>query len=108
MAAVGGVTRAEPTIACSLPQIAATGEAGDTILLKAGMAAASTIAIGISAQIISVALPDRDADGGGPSWSGLAKVTMEPIIAANTATAIAAHSQTVISRPFTGRTPPSA
>jgi hypothetical protein len=32
---------------------------------------------------------------------------METIIAANTATAIAAHSQTVISTPFTGRTPPS-
>ena len=107
MAAVGGVTRAEPTIACSLPQIAATGEAGDTILLKAGMAAASTIAIGISAQIISVALPYTDADGGGQSWRGLANVTMEPIIAANTRTAITAHSQTVISTPFTGRTPPS-
>jgi hypothetical protein len=34
-------------------------------------------------------------------------VTMEPIIAANTRTAITAHSQTVISTPFTGRTPPS-
>jgi hypothetical protein len=34
-------------------------------------------------------------------------VTMETIIVANTATPIAAHSQTVISAPFTGRTPPS-
>jgi hypothetical protein len=32
---------------------------------------------------------------------------METIIAANTAKAIAAHSQTVISTPFTGRRPPS-
>jgi hypothetical protein len=34
-------------------------------------------------------------------------VTMEAIIAANIATPIAAHSQTVMSTPFTGRTPPS-
>jgi hypothetical protein len=34
-------------------------------------------------------------------------VMMEPIIVANTATAIAAHSQTMMSTPFTGRTPPS-
>jgi hypothetical protein len=34
-------------------------------------------------------------------------VTMEPIIAANTATPTALHSQTVTSTPFTGRTPPS-
>ena len=63
MAAVGAVTRAEPTIARALPQIAATGEAGDTIVLNAGVAAANTIAIGISAQRISVALPDADAGG---------------------------------------------
>jgi hypothetical protein len=35
-------------------------------------------------------------------------VTMETIIAENTAAAIAAHSQTMISTPFTGRTRPSA
>jgi hypothetical protein len=34
-------------------------------------------------------------------------VTMETIIAANTATAIAAHSQTTTRTPFTGRMPPS-
>jgi len=48
-----------------------------------------------------------DADGGAQSWRGLSNVTMEPIIAANTRAAITAHSQTVISTPFTGRTPPS-
>ena len=92
-------------MACSAPQIAAWGEAGDTMVLKAGVAAASTIAIGISAQRISVALPDADA--GGQSRSDLPNVTMETIIAANTRAAIAAHSQTVISNPLTGRTPPS-
>ena len=74
-------------------------------VLTAGMAAANTIAIGMSAQRISVALPDTDA--GGQSLSGLPNLTMETIIAANTAAALAAHSQTVISTPFTGRTPPS-
>jgi hypothetical protein len=34
-------------------------------------------------------------------------VTMETIIAANIATPIAAHSQTVMSTPFIGQTPPS-
>jgi hypothetical protein len=34
-------------------------------------------------------------------------VMMAPIMVANTATAIATHSQTMISTPFTGRTPPS-
>jgi hypothetical protein len=34
-------------------------------------------------------------------------VTMETIIAANTVTAIATHSQTMTSTPFTGRMPPS-
>jgi hypothetical protein len=34
-------------------------------------------------------------------------VKMETIIVANTAAAIAAHSQTMISTPFTARTPPS-
>jgi len=76
-----------------------------TIVLMAGMAVANTIAIGINAQSISVAL--LGADVGGQSRSGLRNVMMEPIIAANTATAIAAHSQTMISTPFTGRTPPS-
>lgn len=69
------------------------------------MAAANTIAIGISAQIISVALPD--ADVGGESRSDLPNVTVETSIAANTAAAIAAHSQTMVSVPLTGRTPPS-
>ncbi len=76
-----------------------------TIVLMAGMAVANTIAIGINAQSISVALPGADA--GGQSRIGLRNVMMEPIIAANTATAIAAHSQMMISTPFTGRTPPS-
>jgi hypothetical protein len=69
------------------------------------MAAANTIAIGIKAQRISVALLDTDA--GWPSRSGLRNVMMEPIIVANTAKAIAAHSQTMIRTPLTGRTPPS-
>ena len=77
----------------------------NTIVLKAGAAAANTIAIGINAQRISVALPDTDA--GGQSRGDLPNVAMETIIVANTATAIAPHSQTVISTPFTGRTPPS-
>jgi hypothetical protein len=34
-------------------------------------------------------------------------VTVETSIAANTAAAIAAHSQTMVSVPLTGRTPPS-
>jgi hypothetical protein len=34
-------------------------------------------------------------------------VIIEKIIVANTAMAIAAHSPTMISMPFTGRTPPS-
>ena len=71
----------------------------------AGMAVANTIAIGISAQRISVAW--AEADVGGQSRRDLRNVTMETIIAANTATPIAAHAQTVISAPFTGRTPPS-
>jgi len=71
----------------------------------AGMAVANTIAIGINAQRISVAFPDTDV--GGESRSDLRNVMMAPIIVANTATAIAAHSQTVISTPFTARTPPS-
>jgi hypothetical protein len=71
----------------------------------AGMAAANTIAIGISAQRISVAW--AEADVGGQSRSDLRNVTMETIIAANIATPLAAHSQTVMSTPFTGRTPPS-
>jgi hypothetical protein len=75
-----------------------------TIVLKAGMAAASTIAIGISAQSISVALLDTEA--GGPSRSGVRTVMTQAIIVANTATAIAADSQTTTSTPFTGRTPP--
>jgi hypothetical protein len=69
------------------------------------MAVANTITIGISAQRISVALPDTDV--GGEPRSGLPNVTMETIIAANTAAAIAAHSQTMVSVPLTGRTPPS-
>ena len=75
------------------------------IVLTAGMAVANTIAIGISAQRISVAW--LEVDVGPQSRSDLRNVMMEPIIAANTATPIAAHSQTVISTPFTGRTPPS-
>ena len=71
----------------------------------AGMAVANTIAIGISAQRISVAW--LDVDVGGQSRSDLRYVTIETIIAANIATPIAAHSQRVISTPFTGRTPPS-
>ncbi len=71
----------------------------------AGMEVANTIAIGISAQRISVAWAEVDV--GGQSRSDLRNVTMERIIAANTATPIAAHSQTVMSTPFTGRTPPS-
>jgi hypothetical protein len=71
----------------------------------AGMAVANTIAIGINAQRISVAWLDTDV--GGQSRSDLRNVMMEPIIVANTATAIAAHSQTMISTPFTARTPPS-
>jgi hypothetical protein len=71
----------------------------------AGMAVANTIAIGISAQRISVAW--LEADVGGQPRIALRNVTMEAIIVANTATPIAAHSQTVISTPFTGRTPPS-
>jgi hypothetical protein len=86
----------------------------------AGMAVASTIAIGISAQRISAAWLDvawldvawldvawLEVDVGGQSWSDLRNITMEAIIAANIATPIAAHSQTVMSTPFTGRTPPS-
>jgi hypothetical protein len=69
------------------------------------MAAANTITIGTSAQRISVALPNTDV--GGESRSDLRNVMMEPIIVANTAIAIAAHSQTMISTPFTGRTPPN-
>jgi hypothetical protein len=69
------------------------------------MAAANTIAIGISAQRISVAWAEVDV--GGQSRSDLRNVTMETIIVANTATPIAAHTHTVISAPFTGRTPPS-
>jgi len=75
------------------------------IVLTAGMAVANTIAIGISAQRISAAW--AEADVGGQSRGELRNETMETIIAANTATPIAAHSQTVISTPFTGRTPPS-
>ena len=75
------------------------------MVLMAGMAVANTIAIGISAQRISVAW--AEADAGGQSRSELRNVTMEAIIAANTATPIAAHTQTVISAPFTGRRPPS-
>jgi len=71
----------------------------------AGMAVANTIAIGISAQRISVAW--LKVDVGGQPRSDPRNVTMETIIVANTATPIAAHSQTVISTPFTGRTPPS-
>jgi len=71
----------------------------------AGMAVANTIAIGISAQRISVAW--AEADIGAQARGELRNETMETIIAANTATPIAAHSQTVISTPFTGRTPPS-
>jgi hypothetical protein len=71
----------------------------------AGIAVANTIAIGISAQRISVAW--LEADVGGQPRIALRNVTMEAIIVANTATPIAAHSQTVISTPFTGRTPPS-
>jgi hypothetical protein len=76
----------------------------------AGMAAANTIAIGISAQRISVAWLEvawAEADVCGQPRSDLRNVTMETIIAANIATPIAAHSQTVMSTPFTGRTPPS-
>ncbi len=69
------------------------------------MAAANTIKIGISAQRISAALLDRDA--GRQSRSEPPNVTMETIIAANTATAITAQSHTTISAPFTGRMPPS-
>ncbi len=75
------------------------------IVLKAGRAVLDTIAIGISAQRISVALLDTDAAG--LSRSDLRKVMMETIIVANTATAVATHSQAMISTPFTGRTPPS-
>ena len=75
------------------------------IVLTAGMAVANTIAIGISAQRISVAW--LEADAGAQPRIALRNVTMETIIVANTATPIAAHSQTVISTPFTGRTPPS-
>ena len=71
----------------------------------AGMAVANTIAIGISAQRISVAW--AEADVGGQSRSEPRNVTMETIIAANTATAIATHSQTMTRTPFTGRMPPS-
>jgi hypothetical protein len=71
----------------------------------AGMAVANTIAIGISAQRISVAWLEVDVDA--QLRSALRNVTMETIIVANTATPIAAHSQTVISNPLTGRTPPS-
>jgi hypothetical protein len=71
----------------------------------AGMAVANTIAIGINAQRISVVLLDTDVRG--QSRSDLRNVMMVPIIVANTATAIAAHNQTLISTPFTGRTPPS-
>ena len=69
------------------------------------MAVANTIAIGISAHSSSVAVLATDA--GGQSRSDLPNVTMETIIAANTRAAIAAHSETVISKPLTGRTPPS-
>ena len=75
------------------------------MVLKAGAAVANTIAIGISTQRISVALPATDV--GGQSRGGLPNVTMETIIAANTTTAIAAHSQTMISTPLNGRMPPS-
>ena len=75
------------------------------MVLMAGMAVANTIAIGISAQRISVAW--LEADAGGQPRIALRNVTMETIIVANTATPIAAHSQTVISNPLTGRTPPS-
>ena len=71
----------------------------------AGMAVANTIAIGISAQRISVAW--AEADVGGQSRSELRNVTMETIIAANTAIAIATHSQTMTRAPFTGRMPHS-
>lgn len=76
-----------------------------TIVLIAGMAVANTIAIGINAQRISDALLATEV--GGQSPSDLRNVTMETIIAANTAKATAAHSQTMNSTPFTGRTPPS-
>jgi len=75
------------------------------IVLKAGKAVLDTIAIGISAQRISVALLDTDIAG--LSRSDLRKVMMETIIVANTATAVATHSQAMISTPFTGRTPRS-
>jgi hypothetical protein len=77
----------------------------NTIPLKASVAAANTMTIGISAQRISVAL--RDADVHGQSRSGVRNVMMEAIIVANTARAIAAHTPTMISMPFTGRMPPS-
>jgi hypothetical protein len=76
----------------------------------AGMAVANTIAIGISAQRISVAWLEvawLEVDVGGQLRSDLRNVMMEAIIAANIATPIAAHSQTVMSTPFIGRTPPS-
>ena len=75
------------------------------IVLKAGRTVLDTIAIGISAQRISVALLDTDIAG--LSRSDLRKVMMETIIVANTATPVATHSQAMISTPFTGRTPPS-
>jgi hypothetical protein len=75
------------------------------IVLKAGAAVANMMAIGISAQRISVALLDRVVHG--QSRSDVRNVMVEAIIVANTAIAIAAHSQTIISMPFTGRTPPS-
>lgn len=75
----------------------------NTIILRAGMAVANTIAIGMSAQRISVAFPDLDV--GGQSRSGLPNLTMETIIVANTA--MAAHSHTMTNAPFTGRTLPS-
>jgi hypothetical protein len=76
-----------------------------TIALTAGMAVANTIAIGISAQRISVAW--LEVNVGGQSRSDLRNVTMETIIVANTATAIAANRPTIISMWFTGRTPPN-
>jgi hypothetical protein len=69
------------------------------------MAVANTIAIGIKAHRISAVWLATEA--GGQSPSDLRNAKMETSIAANTATAIAAHNQTMIRMPFTGRTPPS-
>ena len=69
------------------------------------MAVANTIAIGISAQRISVAW--LEVDVGGQSRCDLRNVTMETIIVANTATAIPANRAMIISMRFTGRMLPN-